>query len=145
MITKPTDYEMTIIYSKIADSANEGAMMHNKVSIDKAYQIILPILNNGGYYLVYRNPDGKLAGWILIGVDFDLLTEQPHGFIYELYVLPEYRKRGISKFLLNYSIQLFKQQGYQEVRLNVFANNFAENIYKSLGFNYLQSIMSLQT
>ncbi|MRH43405.1 GNAT family N-acetyltransferase [Aquibacillus halophilus] len=145
MISKATSKEMSFIYSKIAESASEGAAIFNSISIDKAYQIVLPVLNNGGYYVVYRNPENYILGWILIGENFDLLEEQWHGFIYELYVLPEYRKRGIGKLLLQHSIKNLKQQGYREVRLNVYSANTAKQIYEGLGFKYLQSVMQIKT
>lgn len=112
-----------------------------EISEEKASQMFKGILDRGGYYLVDRNEDDSLSGWILLGENNDYFTDKKHGFIYDVYVLPQYRGKGISKKLLNEGKAEFKKQGYEEVRLNVFASNFAKEIYKNLGYKELNSIM----
>ena len=101
------------------------------------------IVNRGGYYLIYRNADRSIAGWILLGENTDYFSDKKFGFIYDIYVLPEYRGRGISKMFIQEGISTLKTSGYEEVRLNVFATNYAKEIYKKLGFRDLNSIMTL--
>ncbi|GAE94345.1 hypothetical protein JCM21714_3494 [Gracilibacillus boraciitolerans JCM 21714] len=77
-----------------------------------------------------------------MGENIDHITNQPHAFIFELYVLPAYRNHGIAKHLLHAAITYGKKRGYNEIRLNVFANNFAKKIYQHLGFQDFQTIMA---
>ena len=62
----------------------------------------------------------------------DYFSREKLGFIYELYVFPEYRGRGLSRELMEAGIKELKEK-YLEIRLNVFAGNFAKRCTKSLG------------
>ncbi|WP_373323125.1 GNAT family N-acetyltransferase [Alkalihalobacterium chitinilyticum] len=49
------------------------------------------------------------------------------------------------KKLIKETVKELERQGYDEVRLNVYAKNFAKKLYENLGFNELQSIMYIKT
>lgn len=51
-----------------------------------------------------------------------------------MFVLEEYRGKGISKQLIKTGVEQLKQEGYSEIRLSVFDGNPAIKIYESLGF-----------
>ena len=52
-------------------------------------------------------------------------------------ILPEYQGHGLSKVLLNESLEFVKQKGYQ-VKLEVHRSNIkAIELYKNAGFSYL--------
>jgi ribosomal protein S18 acetylase RimI-like enzyme len=79
----------------------------------------------------------------LLGENTDYFSGKKHGFIYDIFVLPQFRGKGISKEFIKEGICTLKKSGYEEVRLNVFATNYAKEIYKKLGFKDLNSIMTL--
>ena len=54
-------------------------------------------------------------GWILIGQAKINLLIKSMDFIYELFVLEEFRGKGISKMLMRTAIDYLKQDGYSEV------------------------------
>lgn len=141
MIEKATETDIKFIATRAAESASEGAQQ--PLSAEKANSMFDSIVNKGGFYLVYRNADSSIAGWILLGENTDYFSDKKFGFIYDVYVLPEYRGRGISKVLIKEGISTLKTLGYEEVRLNVFATNYAKEIYKKVGFKDLNSIMTL--
>lgn len=97
-------------------------------------------LANGGYYLVYSE-DRIIKGWIGIcnGVDYN--TDQPNGFISELYITPEWRKQGIAGKLLKAALLEFEQMGYDQVQLNIYAGNKAKRLYEKMGFHDVSTIM----
>ncbi len=142
MIDYATDREVRFILTKAKDSANEGALQQNVISQEQALHMVGLILEQGAYYLVYRNADQSIAGWILIGENIDPIINQPHAYIFELYVLPPYRNYGIAKHLLQAAITVGKQHGYNEIRLNVFANNYAKKIYQQIGFQDITTTMA---
>jgi ribosomal protein S18 acetylase RimI-like enzyme len=141
MIERATEKDKQFISTRAAESASEGAQQ--PLSAEKANSMFDSIVNKGGYYLVYRNADRSIAGWILLGENTDYFSDKKFGFIYDIYVLPEYRGRGISKEFIQEGISTLKTSGYEEVRLNVFATNHAKEIYKKFGFKDLNSIMTL--
>lgn len=83
-------------------------------------------------------------GWILIGASKDQFTDKMNGFIYELFVLKEFRGNGISKLLMRTGIEQLKQVGYSEIRLSAFAGNQAIKMYEKLGSGIRTVTMSLQ-
>jgi len=56
-------------------------------------------------------------------------------------VLSEFRGKGISKKLVQAGIEELKRNGYEEVRLNVFSTNFAQEIDEKISFTPLQTVM----
>lgn len=73
----------------------------------------------------------------------DYFSHEKLGFIYELYVFPEYRGKGLSRKLMEAGIKEL-QKNYSEIRLNVFAGNFAKEMYEEFGFVERQVIMTLK-
>ncbi|OIJ15155.1 hypothetical protein BKP35_04705 [Anaerobacillus arseniciselenatis] len=143
MLQMVTEKEKEFILSKAADSLNEGMKNEIAISQEKAEAIISPVLSSGANYVVLRNEEGSLTGWALLGENHDYISDKKVGFIFDLHVLPEHRGKGLSKILIKECIKEIKNKGYNEVRLNVYASNFAKEIYLKLGFSELQSIMYL--
>lgn len=139
MITQATKEEVEFILSHAVSSTYDATQM--EISEEKAVAMLQGVLDKGGFYLIAKEEDGTITGWILLGKNTDYFTDQTYGFIYEIYVLPEHRGKGLSKLLINEGNAYWKSQGYDEVRLNVFASNFAKEIYKKMGFEEVNFIM----
>lgn len=110
---------------------------------EKVKDLIGSLLKKGCYYLI-ASENEKLLGWVLIGASKDPFTDTMYGFIYELYVMQDFRGRGISKLLLKNAINNLKNEGYSEVRLSVFADNSVIELYRQMGFSERYITMSLQ-
>lgn len=109
---------------------------------EKIEQLVQLLLKKGSYYLIAIEDD-KLMGWILLGASKDQFTDKMNGFIYELYVIEEFRGKGISKQLMRTAINHLRQAGYSEVRLSAYAKNQAIKLYEKMGFNIRTVTMSL--
>ncbi|RBP18036.1 MULTISPECIES: GNAT family N-acetyltransferase [Bacillus] len=142
MITKANEKEAEKILHYAAQSLFEGTRGNCQLSKEKAIEITKPIIEKGAYYLVIKE-EKKVMGWILIGENTDYFSREKLGFIYELYVFSEYRGRGLSRELMEAGIKELKEK-YSEIRLNVFAGNFAKEMYEELGFVERQVIMTLK-
>lgn len=142
-IRQPNDVEMETIRELSPQSifaGTLGAVMPTKEKIDN---LITPLLERGSYYLIAVE-DTTLMGWILVGTNKDQFTDSINGFIYELYVIEAYRGNGISKRLLTAAINQLREEGYDEVGLNVFSgNDDAIQLYEKMGFNVKTFSMSL--
>ena len=141
-IRKPNNSEYKKVLSLSPQALFEGTLGEAKPSDEKVKQLIEPLLQKGSYYLIAAKGD-TLMGWILIGTSKDQFTEKIHGFIYELYVLEEFRGNGISKQLMETGIEHLKQDGYSEVRLRVYVGNQALKQYEKLGFKNKAITMSM--
>jgi ribosomal protein S18 acetylase RimI-like enzyme len=91
----------------------------------------LPITN-------HQSPIGCL--WV--GNAIDQVSGDRHPHIFLLYVIPEHRRRGVGKALMNYIENWAKQnrdgsgeQTYHQIGLQVFQSNTAAlNLYHQLGY-----------
>ncbi|WP_099302512.1 GNAT family N-acetyltransferase [Bacillus sp. Marseille-P3800] len=142
-IRQPNDVEIETIRELSPQSIFDGtlgAVMPTKEKIDN---LITPLLERGSYYLIAAE-DTTLMGWVLVGTNKDQFTESINGFIYELYVIEAYRGKGISKRLMTAAINQVREEGYDEVGLNVFSgNDDAIQLYEKMGFNVKTFSMSL--
>jgi ribosomal protein S18 acetylase RimI-like enzyme len=142
-IRKPSNTEIKTILKLSPQALFEGTMGRILPTEEKIQQLIKPLLEKGCYYLIAIEND-KLLGWILIGANKDQFTDTMIGFIYELYVIQEFRGKGIAKRLLKSAINNLKNEGYSEIRLSVFTENHAIQLYRQMGFSERNITMSLQ-
>jgi ribosomal protein S18 acetylase RimI-like enzyme len=141
-IRKPNDLELKEILFLSPQAIYDGTLGMTKPSNEKIEQLIEPLLKKGCYYLIASQND-TLMGWILLGESKDQFTDKINGFIYELFVLEDFRGKGISKKLIKTGIDNLKQDGYSEVRLSAFAGNHAIKLYEKLGFNIKTVTMNM--
>lgn len=138
MITKATKEDIEFILSHAVSSTYDATQI--EISEEKAMAMFQGVIDKGGFYLVIKEEEA-IQGWIMLGENTDYFTDNKYGFIYEIYVMPEHRGKGLSKILIQEGNSLLKGQGYKEVRLNVFASNFAKEIYKKMGFQEVNFLM----
>ncbi|TDL76101.1 GNAT family N-acetyltransferase [Peribacillus frigoritolerans] len=141
-IRKPTDAELKKVFKLSPEAVFDGTLGEVKPTNEKIEQLVKPLLNKGSYYLIAAEGD-KIMGWILLGESKDQFTDKLNGFIYELFVIEEFRGYGISKRLMKTAIDHLKQDGHSEVRLSAFVGNKAIKLYEKMGFNVRTVTMSL--
>lgn len=142
-IRKPNLAELESILQLSPQALFEGTLGRVRPTDEKVKQLVEPLLGKGCYYLIATEEE-KLMGWILIGPSKDQFSDEIIGFIYELYVMQEFRGKGISKHLMKSAIEQLKSEGYPEIRLGVFAGNQAMKLYKQMGFSERNVTMSLR-
>ncbi|MFJ7666710.1 GNAT family N-acetyltransferase [Lysinibacillus sp. NPDC097195] len=142
-IRKPNDIELKKVLSISPKAVFDGTLGEVEPTEEKIDQLVKPLLEKGCYYLIATEND-KIMGWILIGGSKDQFTDKQFGFIYELFVVAEYRGNGISKHLMLASIDHLKQEGYTEIRLSAFEGNQAIKLYEKFGFKIRTVTMNLQ-
>lgn len=142
-IRKPNDLELRKVLSLSPQAIFDGTLGEIEPTKEKINQLVKPLLEKGSYYLI-ATEGNKLMGWILIGPNKDQFTDVINGFIYELFVLKEFRGKGISKQLMSAGIEHLKQDGYSEIRLSAFIENQAIKLYEKFGFNIKTVTMSLK-
>ncbi|WP_066401206.1 GNAT family N-acetyltransferase [Neobacillus mesonae] len=141
-IRQPTDLELKKVLALSPEAVFDGTLGEVKPTDEKIDQLVKPLLSKGSHYLIAVEGD-KIMGWILLGESKDQFTDKFNGFIYELFVMKEFRGNGISKQLMKAAIEHLKQYGHTEVRLSAFAGNKAIKLYEEMGFNVRTVTMSL--
>ncbi|MDR9899679.1 GNAT family N-acetyltransferase [Aetokthonos hydrillicola Thurmond2011] len=70
-----------------------------------------------------------------VGNSIDQVHGDRHAHIFLLYVVPEYRRQGIGKALMQYVENWAKSRGDRQIGLQVFVSNTnALNLYNQLGY-----------
>lgn len=139
-IRKATYREMQKISSHYAEVLKEATMGYLEAKRELAHQMVTPFLSGGGYYLVFIE-NNAIQGWIGVGKTLDYYSDKIVGIIPEIYVLPQYRKRGVAEKLCEEALRQLKDKGYKKVQLNVFSGNHAKHLYQNLGFQEVSTLM----
>jgi ribosomal protein S18 acetylase RimI-like enzyme len=93
------------------------------------------ILANPEFFLRWIMVDEKRAGFILFGLERHRFLPRKTGAVYELYVAPGFRRRGIARACAVEAISELWTLGPSKIQLEVVEGNTgAAALWKSLGF-----------
>jgi ribosomal protein S18 acetylase RimI-like enzyme len=88
--------------------------------------------------------DGERAGFILFGLEDHRFLPRLTGAIYELYVRPEFRRKGVARECATQAIKELKSHAPSKIQLEVVeGNSAARALWKSLGFMKVSERMVL--
>lgn len=95
-------------------------------------EIINGTINSGGHLLMMINSETKE----IIGTSW-LTNDNRRTYLHHFGIREKYRRQGLARQLLNYSLQIAYNDGFQ-VKLEVHKDNIAAiNLYQQFGFKYL--------
>ena len=97
----------------------------------------------GGMY-VAENMHSEIIGLGSIAQDLHFLQSQINVWnLADIWVRPEYRRRGIASKIVIHLEKIAFEKGAEEVRLNVYSNNISANkLYSSIGYSSKINIFS---
>jgi len=79
--------------------------------------------------------EGEMLGYLILG-ETGFLTPEVHAFIYDIWVAPAYRGKGIGKALMEWAEAWARKRGHRKIKLEVAETNArARHLYESLGFH----------
>jgi len=141
-IRRANDAELEIINDTIPQLFKES-ITTTCVLTEEAMRAMSQRLKAQGatYYVLVEN--GQFKGFMLLDQVEDIFSQQVYGFIYELFVFNSYRRQGVAQKLIDFAKIFFKEQGVDEIRLNVFAENNAKLLYEKVGFYDSQITMKM--
>lgn len=132
-IRETSETDIPQIFTLIRELAEYEKLSHS-VSADEELLRENLFGKNKYAYVAFAEYDGQIAGQALYFYNFSTFKGKPGIYLEDLYVRPEYRKRGIGKALLNYLIELAKVKNCGRVEWVVLDwNQPAIDFYKSLG------------
>lgn len=89
-------------------------------------------------------PRHEPIGCLWLGESIDQRNGQKQAYVFLLYIDKAHRRKGLGSALMVHAQQWAKQQGYAQVSLQVFEDNFsALGLYEKLGYKPQARWMSL--
>ncbi len=83
---------------------------------------------------ILAESEGRVMGWALFFHNYSTFLTQPGIYLEDLFVLPEFRGRGIGKSLIVYLAQLTVERGCGRLEWSVLDwNELAIGFYKGIG------------
>jgi ribosomal protein S18 acetylase RimI-like enzyme len=93
------------------------------------------IKKNPQYSLCWISVEGRRSGFVLSGVEDHRFLARTNACIYELYIVPEYRRRGIARQCAKLVLEELWKTSPAKIQLEVMAGNEpAARLWTSLGF-----------
>jgi ribosomal protein S18 acetylase RimI-like enzyme len=93
-------------------------------------------IDNKEVYVVQANE--HLIGWLRYNLFWDNVP-----FMNKLYLLEEYRKKGIGKRLVKYWEESMKRKGYKNVLTSTQSNEEAQHFYRKIGYTEIGGLKYL--
>jgi len=98
---------------------------------------VLKVHDEDEEQVLVAEEDGQVVGFILFRIRTDLPLWTPHkvAIIYDLYVKPGWRRKGIATELISRALEVMRSRGVDHVRVTALATNEpAMRLYRRLGF-----------
>jgi PhnO protein len=130
---------MKIIYAKKSDYKEFMKLLSDFVG-DKRYLKIgndsfLKFLANPNSYTYLLKDKGKLIGFITFSIRNVIRYPRPIAEIEELYIIPEYRGKGLSQKLIKTVLKKITKIGCSRIYIgSEFKWRVAHKAYKNMGF-----------
>ena len=141
-IRRATQEEANHLIQLSGKVMKESSMGYAENSVQNAYNLFMPVIQNGGYFLIDLE-QRRLRGWILLVTDLNTVKGQVMGSLLSVYVFPKYRKFGVARELAVVAINELKAMGVKTIQLNVFNGNPSRILCESLGFKPISTVMEL--
>tara|TARA_B100002049_G_scaffold226191_1_gene198859 strand:- start:1167 stop:1622 length:456 start_codon:yes stop_codon:yes gene_type:complete len=107
-----------------------------KDDLDSAKQFIKQRLENGDSTIfVSINDDASLNGFVQLYPSFCSVSMIPILILYDLFVDPDIRTKGIGRSLMNKAEQYAQENGFKRLELSTAKDNFiGQSLYESLDY-----------
>ena len=140
---EPDDIESIVRFQADMAMESEGTTLDN----DKLTKGVTAAINDEskGIYLVAR-AEGKAIGSLMLTREWSDWNNQWYWWIQSVYVMPEYRKKGVYKALYATLKEMAKENGVAQIRLYADKTNFsAQQAYCRLGMQESHYLMFEET
>ena len=116
------------------DAAKYGLRSHPEQYYEKW---LTRLLHKERSVFLVAEDEEKLVAFLAATVEpeISIYSLQEFAFIHDIWVEPEYRRKGIAPQIIKLSVERFQEMGIKQIRLDtVAANESARQLFKSCGF-----------
>ena len=92
-ISLATKSDLNEIYKVQPNAFEASVTVPHRLTKEEIQNLSQMALEDGAHYYALKE-DNQLIGYTMLAVKEDNLTGDKYGFIYELYVMPKFRKLG---------------------------------------------------
>ncbi|RCJ24048.1 acetyltransferase [Nostoc minutum NIES-26] len=118
------------------DNAKYGFVEHPEQRYEK--WLTRMTQNERSVFLVAED-DRQLVAFLISAIEQEIpiYRLKEYAFIYDLWVEPEYRQKGIARQMLMLCVERFEQMGIKQIRLDTAVENEnARKLFASFGFRF---------
>ncbi|MCC5661955.1 GNAT family N-acetyltransferase [Nostoc sp. XA010] len=118
------------------DNAKYGFLPHPEQRYEK--WLTRMAQNERSVFLVAED-DRQLVAFLISAVEQEIpiYRLREYAFIYDLWVEPEYRQKGIARQIVMLCVERFEQMGIKQIRLDTaVVNENARKLFASCGFRF---------
>lgn len=99
------------------------------------------LLDQRRVYFLFARKKSTVIGYCLTYIFPSHYSNDYRAYLYDVEILPQFRKRGIGKALMNETVRYLKSINVEEMWLGVSIDNMPANaLYKSTGGNQSEDI-----
>lgn len=96
----------------------------------------------GNQVIVAEDENGNRVGLLWFGINRNLITGEDEAWVYNVTVVPEHRRKGIGRRLIEHAEKLAREGGFAVLGLMVSSHNTgARALYESLSFEATNLLM----
>ncbi|MGC8607270.1 MAG: GNAT family N-acetyltransferase [Vulcanisaeta sp.] len=115
---------------------------------ERAREYLLNAIHDSkGHLILVAEDMGKIVGVLKADIRERLFySPSIEGAIVDFYVMPEYRRKGLGKMMLEKAIAMLRERGAQLITAEFpTQNQIAINFYNKMGFRSLVSVYARET
>ncbi len=116
---------------------SDNSIIANEENRKYWLEVVYKLLAENRDALIIAEENSKIIGYLLYKLDasYPFKVKEKWSYISDIYILPEYRRKGIGKALINYLEEILRKNGINKIRLLVWGENIpALEFYKKLDF-----------
>ena len=129
---------VAIDHTNLKEWAEMSTLLFPELSFEEAYAECEEWLTTKKEVGVLYQKDNQYVGFMNVSVRNDYVNgtdTSPVAFVEAIYIMPEYRKQGIGRELIEYAEEFARQRGITQLASDCFIDNsMSENFHKSCGF-----------
>lgn len=120
-----------LLNSYMRDPMGEAPVLDNK----QQQKLVEGLANHASAFVLFILYEGKYAGFTTCFVNFSTFKVKSYLYVHDVFVLNNFRSKGLGKCLMQKLIIISKERDYCKITLEVREDNkTGKKLYQSLGF-----------